>query len=47
MEIEYRILAIIRHSYVQLKVKQTAPLLNKHYKNEETLREQNLPLKHC
>ena len=30
---------------VQLKAKQTAPLVNKHYQNEVTLTGQNPPLK--
>ena len=27
--------------YIQLRAKQTAPLVNKHYENEVTLRQQN------
>ena len=32
---------------LQLRAKQTAHLINEHYKNEVTLTEQNLPLKCC
>ena len=32
---------------LQLRAKQTAPLVNKHYKNEVTLTGQSLPLKCC
>ena len=31
----------VRHIYVQLRAKQTAHLVNKHYENEVTLRQQN------
>ena len=33
--------------YVQLRAKQTAPQVNKHYGKEVTLRWQNLPLNRC
>ena len=33
--------------YVELRAKQTARLVNKHYQNEVTLTGQNLPLKYC
>ena len=33
--------------YVQLRAKQTAHLVNKHYQNEVTLTGQNPPLKYC
>ena len=32
---------------IQLRAKQTAPLVNKHYQNEVTLTGQNPPLKCC
>ena len=32
---------------LQLRGKQTAPLVNKHYQNEVTMTGQNLPLKCC
>ena len=32
---------------IQLRAKQTAPLVNKHFQNEVTLTGQNLPLKCC
>ena len=32
---------------LQLRAKQTTPLVNKHYQNEVTLTRQNLPLKCC
>ena len=35
------------NEYVQLRAKQTAPLVNKHYQNEVTLTGQNPPLKCC
>ena len=38
---------IIAHPKLQLRVKQTAHLVNKHYENEVTLNEYNLYQKSC
>ena len=41
------IISNFTHECLQLRAKQTAPLLNKHYQNEVTLTGQNPPLKFC